>query len=655
MRRLRLRFVVGGAVAAALAGCGAGNDTGSTDALGRIDTGAAEASAGTGGARDGGSDTRSGGAGGNGSGAGGATAAGGSNGAGGQVGTGGGGSGAGGKVGTGGSGAGGSGTGGKVGTGGAVGAGGMISGAGGMTSGAGGMTAAGGRTGSGVTAVATNRYDDQRSGANMQETILTTTNVGSGKFGLQFSRAVDGQIYAQPLYLAGVNAPDGRAHDVVYVATAHNTVYAFDADDPAASTPLWQRSLGPAGSTSVFSCTDMTPEVGITATPAIDTATGALYVVAKSLESGSWIHRLHVLDVGTGAELPGSPVVITATVPGTSDGTSMVTFNATNQVSRPGLFLRNGTVYFAYASHCDTSPFHGWIFAYAYNGAQLTQTHAVMLTPTGWGGGGIWQSGVGLSASSDSLFFAAGNGSTDPFASTPIVAEGVARLSLPDLTQRDYWIPTQYTSLNNADADLSSGAILMPHNLLMTGSKDGRLYVLDSTNLGGYHTDSDHIIQTVTTPGKASGQQGHLHGGPIYFNLPGGGGEIIYMWPENAPLVGYRLDPTARTLGGTPVQTSTIVTGHPGGMLSLSANGSTAGTAVLWASAPKSDAWHQTAPGILYALDASDVTKLLWSSDQNAARDGVGNFAKFNTPVVANGRVYMATFSNTLQVYGLLP
>jgi hypothetical protein len=508
----------------------------------------------------------------------------------------------------------------------------------------------------GVTAVATNRYDDSRSGTNMQETILTAANVGSGKFGLQFSRAVDGQIYAQPLYLAGVNAPDGHAHDVVYVATAHNSVYAFDADDPSTAAPLWQRSLGPAGSTSGFSCTDMTPEVGITATPVIDTAMGALYVVAKSLEGGTWIHRLHVMDVGTGAELPGSPIVITATVPGTSDGTQTITFNPTNQVNRPGLLLRDGTVYFAYASHCDTLPYHGWIFAYSYNGTQLTQTHALVLTPTGWGGGGIWQGGVGLSASADSLFFAAGNGSTDPFASTPLVAEGVARLSLPDLTQRDYWIPTAYMSLNDADLDLSSGTILMPHNLLMTGSKDGRLYVLDSTNLGGYHTDTDHILQTVTTPGKlASNLQGHLHGGPIYFNMPGGGGEIIYMWPENAPLLGYQLDPSSRTLSGTPVQSNTISTGHPGGMLALSANGSTPGSAVLWASAPKQDAWHQTAPGIVYAVDASNITNVLWTSDQNAARDGVGNFAKFNTPVVVNGRVYVATFSNTLQVYGLLP
>jgi hypothetical protein len=556
------------------------------------------------------------------------------------------------------------GTGGTTGTGGAamMGTGGaaMMGTGGAATMGTGGAATmgtggSGGTGGGAITAVTTNRYDDQRSGVNLRETVLTPSNVASGRFGRLFSRAVDGQIYAQPLYLAGVTAPDNRVHDLVYVATAHNSVYAFDAADPAASTPLWQRNLGPSGSTSSFGCTDMIPEVGITSTPVLDPVTGVLYVVAKGQEATGWVQRLHALDAATGAERPGSPVVITATVPGMGAGSvgGQVTFEPSTQLNRAGLLLRNGTVYMTFASHCDLAPYHGWILAYAYNGTQLQLARALNLTPDGEQGG-IWQAGVGLSADADSIYFAAGNGSTNPFTTIPVVAEGVGRISMADFSQRDYWIPTSYVSLNNADSDLASGAILMPHNLLLTGSKDGRLYVLDSTNLGGYHADGDHIIQTIVTPGRAAGLQGHLHGGPIYYNIPAGGGEWFYMWPENSPVVGYRLDPASRTLGGL-VQSGTSQPGHPGGMLTLSANAAIAGTGLVWALGPQGDAWHATVPGIVYALDASNISTVLWSSDQNAARDAVGNFGKFNMPVVINGRVYVPTFSNTLQVYGLLP
>jgi hypothetical protein len=500
--------------------------------------------------------------------------------------------------------------------------------------------------------VVTNRYDNQRSGSNLQEARLSTAAVASGRFGLQFSRTLDGQEYAQPLYLSGLALADGSTHNVVFAATMHNTVFAYDADGGSTS-PLWSKNLGPSGPTNGFGCTDTATEVGITSTPVIDAAAGTLYTVTKGVENGSWVQRLHALDVKTGQERAGSPVVISATVNGSGAGSSggKVTFDPFTQLNRSGLLLDHGTLYIAFASHCDKAPYHGWIFAYSYANGVFTQNRVYNISPNGTEGG-IWQAGVGLSSDADGLYFAAGNGSTNPSTSALDLSESVVRLGLSDFSLKDYWIPTAYSSLNSADADLSTGAILLPHNRLVTGSKDGRMYLLDRTNFGKYNASGDQILQTLTTPGKAAGQRGHLHGGPIYYQVPGGA-EWLYLWPEESPLTGYKLDPTTHLLQTPETQSNVFVPGHPGGILSLSANG-TAGSGVLWGSVPQQDAWHQTEPGTLYAVDAADITRVLWSSQQNAARDAVGNFAKFTPPMIANGHVYMATFSNALRVYGML-
>jgi hypothetical protein len=503
---------------------------------------------------------------------------------------------------------------------------------------------------SGGVPVVTNRYDNGRSGSNTQESVLAAAAVKSGRFGLLFSRTVDGQQYAQPLYLSGLQLPNGTTHNVVFAATMHNTVYAFDANGNG-SNPLWSTNLGPSGPTNGFGCTDMIGEVGITATPVIDPVAGTLYAVAKGVENGNWVQRLHALDVKTGQERPGSPIVISASVSGNGAGSAggRVAFNAETQLDRAGLLLDHGTIYMAFASHCDKGPYHGWILGYTYANNQLQQTKVFNLSPNG-SAGGIWQGGVGLSSDADGLYFAAGNGSTNP-SSTPLdLSESVVRLSLTDLSVKDFWIPKAFSSLNGADSDFSTGAILMPHDRVLTGSKDGRIYVLNRTNFGKFDANSDHVLQTLTTPGKAEG--GHVHGGPVYYQIPGGA-EWIYVWPQDGPLIGYKLDPTTHLLQ-TPETRSTVFTAkHPGGILTLSSNG-TAGSGVLWASVPQQEAWHSTEPGTLYAFDASDMSQLLWSSQQNAARDAVGNFAKFTPPVVVNGRVYLATFSNVLRVYGLL-
>jgi hypothetical protein len=518
----------------------------------------------------------------------------------------------------------------------------------------GGATALAGATGTSSFAVNTNRYDNARSGVNLLETKLTTANVNTRQFGLLFSRAVDGQIYAQPLYVGGLTMPDNKVHNVVFVATEHNTMYAFDADNATATAPLWSLNVGPSGSNT---CDNLPPEIGITSTPVIDQAAGTVYFISKGQEGGGWVQRIHAVNILTGAERPGSPAVIAASVKGTGAGTSggNVAFNAQTQLNRPGLLLVNGVVYAAFASHCDVGAYHGWVLGYSYDGTKFQQALAFNVSPNG-SEGGIWQAGVGLSSDGASIYVVVGNGSTNPTAATLDLSESVFRLRISDYTVQDYWIPTAYSSLNAADADLSSGAVLLPHNLLLTGSKDGRVYVLDSTNMGKYNATSDRILQTLTTPGKASGGRGHVHGGPIYYVAPNGGGEKVFMWPEDSPLMAYTLNATTRTLGGLvtdPIPSATFTPGHPGAVLTLSANGAVAGTGIIWASFPTQNgidgAWHTTSAGALYAVDANNITNVLWSDSA-----GGWNVAKFAPPVVANGHVYLGTFSKSLRVYGLL-
>jgi hypothetical protein len=562
------------------------------------------------------------------------------------------------------------GSGGTTGAGGVAGAGGSAAaGVGGTrsTGGAAGTTAAGGSGGHGgvagtgfagtsgasTVAVTTNRYDNARSGSNLQETTLTTSNVNASDFGLLFSRSVDGQIYAQPLYVGGLTMADKKIHNVVYVATEHNTVYAFDADDATATAPLWSLNVGPSGTNT---CDNLEPEIGITSTPVIDQSAGTIYFISKGQEAGNWVQRIHAVNIVTGAERAGSPLVIAASVKGTGAGTSggNVAFDAATQLNRPALLLVNGAVYAAFASHCDAGAYHGWVLGYAYSGTQFQQVLAFNVSPNG-SEGGIWQGGVGLSSDGSNIYVVAGNGSTNPSATALDLSESVFRLRLSDYSVQDYWIPTAYSSLNAADADLSSGAILLPHNLLLTGSKDGRLYVLDATNLGKYSATADNILQTLTTPGKASGGRGHVHGGPIYYDAPAGAGEKVFVWPEDSPLMEYTLNPTTRALGGLvtdPIPSASFTPGHPGAILTLSANGSVAGTGILWASFPTQNgidgAWHATSAGALYAIDASNITHVLWSDNL-----GSWNVAKFAPPTVVNGHVYLGTFSNALRVYGL--
>ncbi|BCL77709.1 hypothetical protein ccbrp13_01740 [Ktedonobacteria bacterium brp13] len=550
--------------------------------------------------------------------------------------------------------------------------------------------------------VLTQHNDNSRTGANLREVQLNTFNVNSQRFGKLFERQVDGHIYAQPLYVGNVIIPNKGIHNVVYVATMHNSVYAFDADDPHAAAPLWHVSLGPSVSLpdpnigprsgllaalrllvsvllknplSIFSLfkqlgtqdlqtafslfagyKDIVDEVGIVSTPVISLAHSTLYAVAFTKVGDVYAHRLHALDLATGAERFGGPVQLETCVRGTGEGSvdGVVPFIPHRQLQRAALLLTNDVIYIAFASYGDQDPYHGWVFA--YNATTLHRVGIYNDTSNG-SEGGIWMAGQGPNADSENnIYFMTGNGTFQQDGS----ALGGCFVKLqPDLTLADWFAPFNTEALSQADIDIgSSGALLIPGtSLLIGGGKEGKFYLLNKDNMGHFNAASDsQIVQSFYVE-----QDHHIHGGLVYWNGPHG--PWVYVWPENAFLRAYQLingrfqtTPISQSTTTTPVGVPGGSPGMPGGMLSISANGNTAGSGILWASHPyRASAIHATVEGILRAYDASDLTRELWNSKQNEHRDDIGNFAKFCAPTIANGKVYMASFSRRLAVYGLLP
>ena len=507
----------------------------------------------------------------------------------------------------------------------------------------------------GQVAVTTHHNDISRTGQNLAELVLNTSNVNVNTFGKLFSRAADGQIYAQPLYVPDL-AVAGQIRNVVYVATQNDTVYAFDADDPTASLPLWHVNFGnPVPSTDVATdCADITPQVGITSTPVIDTSSSTIYVVAKTKNTSdnSYHFKIHALDLITGTEKFGGPTEIAAQVPGTGidnvGGT--VIFDPLQQFNRPGLLLLNGIVYVAFGSACETPPWHGWILG--YSASTLQQVAVLNTTPNG-SDGGIWGGGQGLLAdSAKNIYVMTGNGTFDP---TPGGDYGDSFLKISTasgLSIVDYFTPTNQADLDAADLDLGSGGpMALPGTNLIVGSgKGGVVRVLDTTNLGQFSATTNNNVQNF------QGTTGFVFmGAPIYWSSPNHG-PVIYIWSGNDFLKAYQL--VNGEFLTTPVSQSTVLeaVGYSNSVpLSLSANGSRAGTGIIWAAgALSSNANQQTVAGVLRAFDATDLTNELWDSRQSTARDDVGNYAKFSPPTIANGKVYLATFSNQLLVYGLL-
>jgi hypothetical protein len=520
--------------------------------------------------------------------------------------------------------------------------------------------------------VLTQRYDNTRSGVNSGETNLTLSNVNVRTFGKLFSRDVDGEIYAQPLLVAGLMMPGQGKRNVVFVATEHNSLYAFDAEDPTASKPFWHKQMGPpVPVTDVGSACgvykDFSKEIGITGTPVIDAASKTIYVVARTKITGEATARadstpptfhqhLHALDLHTGEERPGSPVEIKATVPGKGKGSKdgVLAFDPLVHNQRPALLLHEGVVYVSWGGHCDTGPYHGWIIG--YNAKSLEQTGAFCTTPNG-GGAGIWQSGAGpIVDEQGHIYLVNGNGTVDTDSPSPTKTEyGSSFLKLQTqngkITVVDWFTPYNYASLNEADLDTGSTSFVpIPGSpMMVAGSKAGFYYVLNRQALGGFDMfDDQQIVQ------RFQGSKGFLYSTPLIWQRAGGK-PWLYSWGMNDRLKAFEWN--GARFNPLPVSQSDekITSPRPGGFLSLSAQGQDPLTAILWALQPTGDANQAVVPGVLRAFNASDLKQELWNSRMNGARDDVGKYAKFCPPVIANGRVYIASFSNQLHVYGLNP
>ena len=509
--------------------------------------------------------------------------------------------------------------------------------------------------------VLTQHNDNTRAGWNDNETALTTSNVNVQQFGKVFTLPVDGEVYAQPLVVGHLSIGGGD-HNVVYVATVNNTAYAFDGDNGRL---YWRKSFTAPGMRPLRN-TDMTGacggsyqdfsgNIGIVGTPVIDSARGTIHVVARSTTGSTFVQYLHAVNIVDGNEVSGSPKAITASVSGNGDGSvnGTVTFNPQKANQRPGLTLLNGIVYVGFSSHCDWGPYHGWILG--YDAATLQQQVVYNDTPNGYAGG-IWQSGGGMAAdAAGNLYVVTGNGTVgDSGDATNLTNRGTSALKLTrsgsTLTVASYFTPTNYQLLNDYDLDYGTGGtFLIPNSAYyLTAGKDGNLYLLNKDAMGGFQPSSNQIQQTVTLSGSAN-----MHCQPAYYK--GSAQEFVYVWSENDPLRALPFDRGSNLLNTAG---QTVGPAGPGGqsgaVLSVSSDSSKDGTGILWASyASSGDAEHTVSPGILRAFDANDITRELWNNQQNASRDGAGNYAKFSAPTIANGHVYLPTFSNRVVVYGL--
>jgi len=499
--------------------------------------------------------------------------------------------------------------------------------------------------------VITYHYDNGRSGQNLNETTLTLANVNSTQFGKKGEFTVDGKVDAQPLYLSQVTI-GAQKKNVLYVATEHGSVYAFDADSISGTTStfLWKTTTLGSGETTSDNrgCGQVSPEIGITATPVIDRARNAIYVVAMSKDvSGSYFQRLHALDLSTGAELFSGPQTITATYPGTGDNSSggNVVFDPKQYKERPGLLQINGTIYTTWSSHCDIRPYTSWVMA--FNADTLAPTSVLNLVPNG-SEGGIWMAGTAPAAdAAGNVFFIMGNGDFD----TTLNASGFpangncgncfVKLSTSGgLKLADYFTPHNTVAESNADLDFGSGGGILLMDLTDSGGttrhlsvgagKDALIYVVDRDAMGKFNASTDQIYQEI------SGQLGgSVFSMPAFFN-----GTVYYGAVGDAlkafPVAGAKL-------ASAPSSQSTHHFGYPGTTPSVSANGTTNG--IVWA--------IENSGAILFAYDATDLTKELYNSNQAPGNRDQFSGNKFITPVVANGRVYVGT-ETSVAVFGLL-
>ena len=504
--------------------------------------------------------------------------------------------------------------------------------------------------------VLTYHHDQARTGANLAETKLTPANVNATNFGRWFSDAVDGYVFAQPLILTAVPVPGRGVMDLVFIATEHDSVYAFDANnnDGVSAGPVWMRSfINPEAGITAPSAADMgisePPELGLTGTPVIDPVTRTLYVVVKTKEGPSqkpaYFHRLHALDVATGQEKFGGPVVIDASIAGQGDsnnGHGQVLFNSLREFQRPGLVLADGFVYVAFASAGDIDPYHGWVLGYDARTLQLVRIFND--TPDG-GEGGIWMSGAAPAVDEQgNIYCITGNGTFDGVRN---FGDSFLRLK-PDgtnLVAADYFAPFNQAALSSVDGDVGSGGcLLLPdeagsasHPHLITGcGKEGTIYLMDRDNMGHFHAgDDSQIVQSL--PDVIGGNWGM----PAYFN------GWLYIQGNGDYLKAFAISNARLSL--QPVSQTAARWSYPNGTPSISANGTN--DAIAWI--VQANTFYQNAPPILHAYKATDLSQELYNSKAVSAPDQIGLAQRFTVPVIANGKVYMAS-AGMLTVFGNL-
>ena len=513
----------------------------------------------------------------------------------------------------------------------------------------------------GFPVVPTYHNDNFRTGQNMLETVLTPDNVNPARFGKLYSFPVDGYVYAQPLYMPQVAIPGNGIHNIVIVATQHDSVYAFDADSPAPM-PLWRTSfINPDAGITTLSSTDVNasdimPEIGVTSTPVIDVGSNTLYVVAATKENGGFYHRLHALDMTSGAEKFGGPRVIQASYPGVAqDGNNgVISFSSHFQLQRAALLLSKGKIYIAFASNADFGLYHGWVIA--YDATTMRQVGAWVSTPDSYQGG-IWMSGCGPSADKEgNLYLSIANGPFDAWGDNPGAdfSDSVVKLKYGahGLMLTDFFTPSSQAKMAEDDLDLgSAGVMLMPDqpglypHLAITSGKDGHIYVLNRDVLGGYYVGGRGNPQLLQ---EISGQLKQQMGTPAYWN-----GRLYF----GAGISPHKEGIKAFTIHNGSVSTvpvsQTAATYHlTRSTVSVSANGNSNG--IVWA--VDNDAYYDVHQGaaVLHAYDAKNLSRELYNSNQRLARDNPGQAAKFTVPTVAAGKVFVGT-ANQLSVYGLLP
>lgn len=500
------------------------------------------------------------------------------------------------------------------------------------------------------TDVVTYHNDVARTGQNLNESILTLTNVNVTTFGKIGLFPVDGKVDAQPLYLSSVSIPGNGTRDVLYVATEHDSVYAMD---PTTGTVLWRTSLLGSGETTsdTRSCSQVTPEIGITSTPVIDRSrgpNGVIYVVAMSKNSsGTYFQRLHALDAALGTELFGGPQTIQASYPGSGANSSNgnVVFDPKQYEERAGLLLLNGQIITTWTSHCDIDPYTGWVIA--FDAGTLARTSVLNLTPNG-SRGGIWMGGSAPAADPQgNVYLLDGNGTFDTtltsagFPNTGNFGNAFVKIATAGgLSVADYFATFDTVSASNADTDLGSGgAIVLPDLVDATGrtrhlavgaGKDTHIYVVDRDAMGKFNPSSNQSYQDL-----AASLGGSVFSMPAYFS------NTVYYGASGQKLKAFPI--TSARLSSSPSSQSATSFAFPGPTPSISASGTTNG--IVWVV-------QNSNPAVLRAFDAHDLTHELYNSTQAASsRDAFGAGNKFITPTIVNGRVFVGT-TNSVAVFG---